>query len=183
MEKLSLNDIENLDHFEEKAAETEPIKKPKNADFILSNPLKTEITNFNIKNDELEFEIEIMYKAEKWKLIKKLSEIIFLIKNLKSENFAFLNEAYFIKDLDYYYQDLDLRNSAVISKINEHVKKLLNYINYRYDVLLSNNTKDFFKINTFPFNSQFNKILKAENLEQIFNFQIEASDMTLSDFA
>lgn len=183
MENLSLNNIENLDHFEEKLEAAEPLKKQKNADFVLSNPLKTEITNFSVKNSELEFEIEIMYKAEKWKLIKKLSEILSLIKNLKSENFVFLNESYFIRDLDYYYEDLDLRDSALVSQINENVKKLLNYINYRYDVLLSNNTKEFFKVNSFPFNPEFTKILKAENLEQIFNFQIEASDMTLSDFA
>ncbi len=186
MEKLSLNHTENLDNYEEKdaSAATElSSKKIKNADFILSNPLKTEIKNFTIKNNELEFEIEIMYKAEKWSLTKRLSEIISLVKNLKSENFVFLNEAYFMKNLDYYYDELDLRDSALISEVNEQVKKLLNYINYRYDVLLSNNTKDFFKINSFQFNSEFTKILQAENLEQIFTFQIEASDMTLSDFA
>ena len=183
MEKLSLNSIENLDHLEEKPATDNAQKKPNIADFVLSNPLKTEIVNFSIKNGELEFEIEIMYKAEKWKLIKKLSEIISLIKNLKSENFAFLNESYFLKDLDYYYEDLDLRDNSLISEVNENIKKLLNYLNYRYDVLLSSSTKDFFKINTFSFNSEFTKILKAENLEQIFSFLIEASDMTLSDFA
>lgn len=186
MEKLSLNNTENLDNFEEKAAATakEPSKKQKNLDFVLSNPLKTEITNSSIsKNNEVEFEIEIMYKAEKWKLNKKLSEIISLIKNLKSENFAFLNEAYFLKNLDYYYEDLDLRDSALLSEINEQVKKLLNYVNYRYDVLLSSSAKDFFKVNEFSFNSEFTKILQAENLEQIFNFQIENSEMTLADFS
>jgi len=176
MEKIILNNVENLDQFEEK-------EHKNHSDFILSNPLKTELLDFNIKNGDIEFEIEIMYKSEKWKLIKKLSEIISLIKKLKSENFTFIKESYFLKYLDLYFYDLNLSDNNLLSEINENCKKFLKYINYRFDILISSNTKEFFKINNFSFKEEFTKILKAENLEQIYNFQIENSDMTLSDFA
>jgi len=182
MEKINLNDVEDLDVSEEKYI----LKNlnQKNLEFILSNPLKTEIVNFIInKNNEIEYEIQIMYKAEKWKLTKKLSDIISLLKNLKLQNFTFLNEAYFIKELDYYYYDLNTKDSVLVSQINENVKRLLNYINYRNDILLTKHVKEFFKINNFSFHEEFTKILETENLEQIFNFQVETSDMTLSDFA
>ena len=172
MEKINLNENDNLEDEDE-------TKKSKPSDFILSNPLKTEIIKFNIKNGELEYEIQILYKSEKWRLIKKLSEIVNLVKILKTESFSFLNESYF-KNLQY---DLDLNNSNKIREINSNVLNLLNYINYRYDVLLNSNTKEFFKINNFSFNQELTQTLQAENLQQIYNFKIEDSDMTLSDFS
>lgn len=177
MEQINLNDVEDLDINEKQ----EEKKKLKHSDFTLSNPLKAELINYSIKNDELEFEIQIAYKAEKWKLYKKLPDIIDLIRNLRNENFTFLNEAYFLKELDYF--DIDLSDSGLIKVISNNISSLLNYLNYRYDVLLSSHTNEFFKLKNLNFNDELTKILKGENLEQIYTFQIDNSDMTLSDFS
>jgi hypothetical protein len=193
MEKIDMENFENLDidlntNKKNNNNNNQLKKNLKNSgsnggpalEFTLSNPLKIELVKHTIKKNQLEFELEISYKAEKWKIIKKLEETITLIRNLKSENFCFLKENYFLKNFEYY--SIDPNNLEEINSIILNLKNFFNYINYRFDILLNIHTKEYLKINSFAFNEELSSTLKAETLNKIFSFAIDTSDLTMSDF-
>jgi hypothetical protein len=55
-------------------------------------------------------------------------------------------------------------------------------LNYRFDVLSNVVTRDFFSFDKSSEPEEILNLVKKDNIEQIFNFRIEESDMTLSDY-
>jgi hypothetical protein len=143
-------------------------------EFHLSNPIFTEMINFNLSKDDILYELSISYKNEKWIINRSLLEIKNLINSLQNLKYVFFNENYF--------KNLSITTNSNIKEINKNILNFLRYINYRCDILSNIITRDFFEFNKCSEPNELLNIIKRENLEQIFNFKIEESDMTLSNY-
>jgi hypothetical protein len=143
-------------------------------EFNLSNPIFTEMINFNLSKDDIIYELSITYKNEKWTINRSLSEIKNLINSLQNLKYVFFNENYF--------KNLSITSNTNIKEINKSILNFLRYINYRCDILSNVITRDFFDFNKCSEPHELLNVIKRDNLDQIFNFKIEESDMTMSNF-
>jgi hypothetical protein len=139
--------------------------------FYLSHPIHTEMVNFNLIKEEVHYEFKIVFRDEKWLIKKTLTEIKNLIKSLINLKYVFVNESYF--------QSLDLSN---LKEINLNIINFLRYINYRCDIMSHIICRDFFEFSKSLDPEEVTNSIKKENFELVFNFKVEESDMTMSDF-
>jgi hypothetical protein len=172
-ENISMNDIKE-------GANLLSSEKPnKKNEFSLSNPIFTEMINFNLLKNDIEYELQISFKTHKWQIKRKLSDIKNLVKSLQKLNYAFINSETYFRNIDTY--NIGSTSSDSLRDVNTLVLNFLRYINYRYDLLSNLITKEFFSFGEHSV--EISQILKNENLEQIFHFKLEENDMSVSDFA
>jgi hypothetical protein len=178
MEYLNLDDEAIGLNENESNSDNNINKNNEKGKFSLSNPIFTEMINFTLINDDIEYEFQITYKNEKWMIKRNLSEIKNLIVTLQNLKYIFISENYFKNISISSYE-----KNQNIKEININILNFLRYINYRFDLLSNVVTRDFFSFDKSTEPEEILNLVKRDNIEQIFNFKIEESDMTLSDFS
>jgi hypothetical protein len=132
--------------------------------FNLAKLLYVDIIESKPEESDILYNMEVTFKSNKWIIRRKLSEFKNLIVSLQNLKFTILPE---IKNIS-------------VKETNTSISNALQYITHRYDLLSNILVKEFF-FQTRDYN-EFTIEVNKENLEQIYTFKLEDSDMTMSDY-
>jgi hypothetical protein len=144
--------------------------------FTISKPINIEMLNFNIIKNDVEYEFQLTYNTEKWLVKRYLSEIKNYFKSLSVLKYAFLPN-----DQVFNSNDLEYDSNINLRELNSKVTNMVRYLSYRFDILNDNISKEFFSYSKYSEDIS-KRIKQSYSIEQIYQFKIDESDMSMSDF-